>query len=344
MTSNRRRFLASLVAAGGVVGCGGRLQPMGPDVAEPTFDGHEAIVAADGYRLPVHIWEPAELPPRAVILALHAANHHVGSFADPATFWAQLGIATVAYDQRGYGHSADPGIWPGVATLVDDAQSAISLLRRRYPGVPLILLGESMGGGIAIVTATESGAARPDGLVLVSPAVWGVQVMGSIEQAAVWVGSTFLPSLSFQIGMFDIRSSDNEPMTEALRQDPHYIRDTRADTVRGLVELMTVAYDRVPRIDVRTLAMVGEHEEVLAPESVEALLTRLPDRAAAASDGITRASYSRGWHLLLRDLGRRTPQRDVAAWILSPGLAALPSGADRRGAERRRALAEGLGP
>lgn len=343
MAIDRRRLLLSLAAAGGTAGCAAKLQPMGPDLGPAVFDGSQAIVAQDGYRLPLKSWLPAGgETPRAVILALHAANHHVGSFSDPATFWAQLGIATFAYDQRGYGGSAGRGIWPGTATLVDDALSVMALLRDRYAGVPLFLLGESLGGGIAIVTATEPGAPRPDGLVLVSPAVWGEQVMGSAEEAAVWVGATFLPEVSFQIGMLDIQSSDNLPMTDALKHDPHYILDTRADTVRGLVELMTVAYDRVPTIGVRTLAMVGENEEVLAADSVEALLARLPARPPGRPDGVIEASYAHGWHLLLRDLGRRTPQRDIAAWMLVPGLAALPSGADRRGAaRRRRAIAEG---
>jgi alpha-beta hydrolase superfamily lysophospholipase len=345
MTIDRRRLLVSLAAAGWVAGCGARLQPMGPDIGPAHFEGQDEVIAEDGYHLPLRRWLPAGgTPPRAVILALHAANHHVGGFTDPATFWAQLGIATFAYDQRGYGSSAERGIWPGTATLVDDALSVLALLRGRFPGVPLYLLGESLGGGIAIVTATEPGAPRPDGLILVSPAVWGEQVMGSVEEAAVWVGATFLPEVSFQIGMFDIQSSDNLPMADALKHDPHYILDTRADTVRGLVELMTVAYDRVPMIGERTLAMVGENEQVLAAESVEALLARLPGRAPGRPDGVIEASYAHGWHLLLRDLGRRTPQRDIASWILVPGLAALPSGADRRGAARRRqALAEGYG-
>src|SRR5690606_23557469 len=106
---------------------------------------------------------------------------------------------------------------------------------------------------------------------------------------------------------------------------------------------MTVAHDRIPRLALRTLVLFGEHEEVLSPASVEAVLAALPaamtDHPAAAREGIVVASYSRGWHLLLRDLGRRTPQRDIATFILAPG-AALPSGADRRGAARRRAARE----
>jgi alpha-beta hydrolase superfamily lysophospholipase len=339
MTLDRRCLL---LAAAALAGCVGRLQPMGPVIGPPAMTPpgtEEAIVAADGYRLPLRRWLPAA-PPRAVILALHGANDHAGGFADAAAFWAQLGLATYAYDQRGFGGSSGRGIWPGTATLAADATAAMTVVRAHHPDLPLILLGESMGGAVAIVAATEPGAPRPDGLVLAAPAAWGLQAMGTVEKAALWLVSTFMPAMTFTGEGLDLQASDNIPMLVALGRDPLYIGETRADTIAGLVDLMTVAYDRIPSIGERTLVLYGENEEVLSPASVDAVLSHLPDRPADAPDGIVAASYKNGWHLLLRDLGRRTPQRDIAAWILAPG-APLPSGADVRGAAwQREARAE----
>ncbi len=343
----RRRLLALLgggLAGGAVAGCGAALQPMGPAIRDPAMDD-AAILTADGYRLPVHVWPAAPRfeRPRAVVLALHGANDRAVGFADAAAFWSALGIATIAYDQRGFGATARRGIWPGTETLVADAHAALALVRARHPGVPVFLLGESMGGAVAVVAATEPGAPLPDGLILVAPAAWGRQAMGPAEEAALWLVSTFFPAMTFTGEGLDIQASDNIPMLVALGRDPLYIAETRGDTIAGLVDLMTVAHDRIPRLALRTLVLFGEHEEVLSPASVEAVLAALPaamtDHPAAAREGIVVASYSRGWHLLLRDLGRRTPQRDIATFILAPG-AALPSGADRRGAARRRAARE----
>lgn len=337
----RRAALAGLLGAGllgGLAACGHALQPMGPAVRDPALDGR-ALIAADGYRLRVRAWAAASRfsAPRAVILALHGANDHAESFADPAAFWAELGIATIAYDQRGFGDTAGRGIWPGTETLAADAAAALALVARAHPGIPVFLLGESMGGAVAIVTATTPGlAAPPDGLVLAAPAAWGRQAMGPVEQAGLWVASTFLPATTFSGAGLDIQASDNLPMLRALGADPLYIPEMRADTIAGLVDLMTLAHDRIAAIPMRTLALFGENEQVLSEAAVEAVLRQLPDRPAAAPDGVVAASYSRGWHLLLRDLERRTPQRDIAAWMLAPGRP-LPSGADRRGAHRRAA-------
>ena len=87
--------------------------------------------------------------PRAVILALHGFNDYSNAFAAPGAAWARLGIATYAYDQRGFGAAPARGRWAGGRVFAEDATTAACLLRQRHPGVPLYLLGESMGGGRA---------------------------------------------------------------------------------------------------------------------------------------------------------------------------------------------------
>ena len=309
---------------------------MGAETAAPQI-ATEAIVTADGYRLPLRQWGPADKP-RAVILALHGFNESSRAFDDPARFWAQLGIATFAYDQRGFGASAGRGIWPGADTLTTDAGAVLRLLGARYPGVPVYLLGESMGGAVAILTATGPGHPPMDGLVLSSPATWGRQTMGTLPRTALWFSRLLVPAKTFTGRSLGVQASDNIPMLVELGRDPLYIRATRVDTIDGLVDLMTRASDASAVISEPTLLLLAEHEQVLAPESVERLLRRLPQRP-----DIVVASYSRGWHWLLRDLGRRAPQRDIADWVLHAGPD-LPSGADRRGQARRELARDGPTP
>ncbi|MGK9234029.1 lysophospholipase [Inquilinus limosus] len=296
----------------------------------------DAVIAADGYRLPLRHWGPVDKP-RAVILALHGFNEYGKAFDDPARFWGQIGIATYAYDQRGFGATAGRGIWPGAETLADDAATALRLLEARYPGVPVYLLGESMGGAVAILTATRPEHPPMAGLILSAPATWGRQSMDAIPRVALWLTRRLIPAMTFTGRNLGVQASDNIPMLVALGRDPLYIRATRVDAIDGLVDLMGRASDAAAEIPEPTLVLLGEHEQVLAPASVDRLLRRLPRRP-----DVVVASYSRGWHWLLRDLGRRTPQRDIADWVLHPGPG-LPSGAELRG-QARRALADGTAP
>ncbi|OYW09059.1 MAG: hypothetical protein B7Z53_03680 [Rhodospirillales bacterium 12-71-4] len=95
----RRLLLAwlALLLAGG---CTPVVLPMGPAIAPPALM-QDAVVAADGARLPLHAWAPPG-PPRAVLLALHGFNDHAGNFlADSIGALTEGGLLVYAYDQRG---------------------------------------------------------------------------------------------------------------------------------------------------------------------------------------------------------------------------------------------------
>src|SRR5712671_3973249 len=84
-----------------------KLAAVGPmsSLSSPQLAG-DRLVAADGATLPLRRWLP-EGRPRAVVLALHGFNDYSNAFAGAGAGWAKNGIATYAYDQRGFG--AAPG-------------------------------------------------------------------------------------------------------------------------------------------------------------------------------------------------------------------------------------------
>ena len=74
---------------------------IGPPIREPALTD-EYFITADGTRLPYQMWRPTA-DPDAVILALHGFNDYSNAFARPAAWWAERGVLTYAYDQRGFG-------------------------------------------------------------------------------------------------------------------------------------------------------------------------------------------------------------------------------------------------
>ncbi len=111
--------------------------------------------------------------PEAVVLALHGMNDSRDAWEIPAPDFAAAGIAVYSPDQRGFGGPPDRGCGPARTALVDDAGDMARLLRRRYPGARLILMGESMGAAVLMCLATAPTRPQVDGYVLVAPAVWG---------------------------------------------------------------------------------------------------------------------------------------------------------------------------
>jgi len=319
------RLLLGLCLLAGA--CAPQLRPMGPPTTVPAIAG-DRLVAADGVRLPLRVWRP-DGKATAAIVALHGFNDYSNAVAMPAPFWAKRGIVTYAYDQRGFGDAPDRGYWPGTATLVDDLRAAVAAVRRRHPGLPLYVLGVSMGGAVVMTALADGGIAGADGAVLAAPAVWGRAHMNFLERGALWLAANTVPWLALTVSGVPIEPSDNIPMLRAYSRDPKVIHATRIDAVKGLVDLMDAAYDAAPRLGATPVLMLYGRRDHLVPADPSLAVMR-----ALAKDPAARtALYEGGHHMLLRDLAAERVWRDIAAWI-ADRAAPLPSGADLRAAKR----------
>ena len=135
--------------------------------------------------------------PRRRSLAVHGINDYSNAFAIPAEQWAKDGIATYAYDQRGFGAAPERGRWVGTCQLDADVAAACRYGAPEYPGVPLYLLGESMGGAVAITAATGCGRRRApdiDGLILSRRRCGREQTMNVFYRTALWVADHVAPA------------------------------------------------------------------------------------------------------------------------------------------------------
>jgi alpha-beta hydrolase superfamily lysophospholipase len=292
------------------------------------------FIAADGARLPLRKWLPQGRI-AAVILALHGFGDYSHGFEMPARIWAAHGIATYAFDQRGFGAAPGHGRWPGEGRLTVDAITASRILRQTYPGRPLYLLGESMGGAVAILAV--SGAmhgvipgppgmpvAEADGLILSAPAVWGREMMDFLPKLLLFTGVRLFPEMVLTGRGLHILASNNLPMLWALARDPLVWKGSRIDVIYGLVDLMDDALAAAPRLNMPMLLLYGAHDQVIPRLPIANLVAHLPP-----DPGHRRrlAYYPKGYHLLLRDLDGAAVAEDVTSWIRDRTLR-LPSGAD----------------
>jgi len=291
------------------------VQPRGEHPTKPRLEA-ERVIAADGAALPLSSWRP-DGTPRAVVLALHGFNDYRNAFAEVGPFLAARDIATYAYDQRSFGATAQPGIWPGSELLAEDVRTVAALLREAYPGRPLYLLGESMGGALAMsVLADNPGVA--DGTLLVAAAVWGRETMNPLQRGALWLFAHSFPGMQLSGRGLDITASDNRAMLRALHDDPLVLKGARTDALWGLTNLMDRALAAAPALAMPTLVLYGERDEIIRPRPTCRMLSALPASARVAV-------YPNGYHMLTRDLSARVVLEDMATWLADP-TAPLPSG------------------
>jgi acylglycerol lipase len=265
-------------------------------------------------------WAPPS-EPRAVVVALHGFNDYRAAFAEFGRYAAAEGVLVEAYDQPGFGESPTRGRWPGAAELTRALGEAVADARSRHPGLPVFVLGESMGAAVALAAMAGPDPPEVAGLILAAPAVWNGADLPASYRTALRLLAGLVPALRVHGRGLKRQASDNIEMLRALGRDPLYLRHTRLDAVAGLVELMAEGEDGAPGLRVPMLVLLGARDQIVPPQASRRFVATLDP---ARCDAVT---YLNGWHLLLRDHQRGRVFADILAWV--EGRRPLPSGLDR---------------
>ena len=112
------------------------------------------LTANDRSRLYVNQWLP-DGPAKAMIMLSHGMAEHSGRYGRLAEALCSAGYGVYAPDQRGHGRTADEGTLglyaekDGWNKVVGDLASLNQHIGQQQPGLPIILLGHSMGSYIA---------------------------------------------------------------------------------------------------------------------------------------------------------------------------------------------------
>jgi alpha-beta hydrolase superfamily lysophospholipase len=249
---------------------------------------------------------------------VHGFNDYSKSFERLAQHLLAETQATVyAYDQRGFGSNPQPGVWPGSEELINNLRHIAAQLRERHPGLPLTVIGESMGGAVVLIAASETPGLAADQLILKAPAVWGAQSMPLYQRLSLYTMNLIAPEMSFTgrgLSSLGIRPTDDPEVSRDLSRDPLVIKATRISSLAGVTELMGRAQIQTNLPSQRTLVLYGLRDKIIPPQPVCDWLTNLN----SATPGSLKADvivYKEGWHMLTRQLSAREPMEDIAHWI-----------------------------
>ena len=282
-------------------------------------------ITPDGAFLPLKQWLPPPDKTISVLIAVHGFNDYSHFFQHPGDFFMQHGIASYAYDQRGFGGSPLRGLWSGIDAYAQDLILFVELVKHKHPGLPVYLLGESMGGAIIIAAMTQAKTPPVNGLILAAPAVWARTTMPWYQQGLLWTLAHTLPWLTLTGKGIKVTPSDNIAMLRALGKDPLVIKKTRVEALYGLADLMDIAQQKANQINDKTLVLYGDKDEIIPRQPTYQFIQHF---LQSQQQKKTVAFYKNGYHMLLRDLQAPVLWQDILAWIQSP-LAPLPSGADK---------------
>jgi acylglycerol lipase len=301
------RLLLAGVTTAMVAGVALRSRPPQHRRVQPARLGSDQVMTGDGVRLPLASWLP-DGEPVGLVIGLHGYGDHRQAFGVAGPLLARHGMAVFAYDQRGFGETYGRGQWPGTDALIADLAEAVTLLREAHPDLPMVLLGESMGGSVALAGVLEGAVAGVDALILAAPGVRAADTpLRQLHDLALRLGALALPWVAVELRR-GARPWLVAGESERLADDPSILRELRVGTYDGLIELADRASEPPRQSIPPTLILFGELDGTVRREAIDELARRLGEPA-------TLRRYADRHHLLLHEEGIETLVADCVAWL-----------------------------
>jgi len=283
-------------------------------IAETRF----ALARPDDVTVAAYRWTLPR-PPRAILVVAHGMGEHARRYPAALAVLLESGIDLYGIDHRGHGATLalsrrapgdfGPGGFPAV---VDDLASLVNRAKLENPGLPLLLLGHSMGSFISQAYALDH-SSLIDGLALVgTTAVDAVAESAQRESnLAVALNRAFQPART----PFDWLSSD-EAEVDAYIADPLCGFSLTPDSMISLLSQATRLADphalgRI-RKGLPLYILAGERDPLVADIGN---LDRLIDRYCAAGLHPALARYRQGRHEILNEVNRTEVVQGLLNWL-----------------------------
>ncbi|KAF8963601.1 Alpha/Beta hydrolase protein [Flammula alnicola] len=229
-----------------------------------------------------------EVPTTAAVVAVHGFAEHIGRYSHFHPLIAERGIAVFAYDQRGFGLTAQDttgkkskGSAYGKTSWKEqmaDIEWAVGHAQKAFEGVPLFLMGHSMGGAEALGFATQgdkhkSTLALLTGIIATSPLI---EQTIPAPKVMKWVGgklSTVMPNMLIPAEVKSEQLSHDPEVNSAYLKDPLV---KQSGSLKGLHDMLSngelLLKDRANHWpnDLPVLLVHGTEDKVTSPKASQA--------------------------------------------------------------------------
>lgn len=270
---------------------------------------------ADGADIAGFRWSDESARPRAILQVAHGMGEHARRYPGPLAPLITAGWVVYADDHRGHGLTAptpeDLGDFGegGAELVVEDLHKLTMLARAEHPGLPLVLLGHSLGSFFAQAYVFDH-SADIDGLVLSGTAAFGDRTGGAKRLDEVRVAGE-APRTPFDWLSRDPAEVDAyiaDPLCGFSRKETSAGSFARlAARLRDPAEIAKIVKDLPIYVFVGDKDPINQDLELLKP-----LVDRYRD--AGLSDLQVKV-YPDGRHEMLNEINRAEVVADLTAWL-----------------------------
>jgi alpha-beta hydrolase superfamily lysophospholipase len=252
-------------------------------------------------------WLP-EGAPKAVVVVAHGFGEHSGRYQNLVDALVPSGYAMYAPDHRGHGRSGGHRALIDKHTyLLDDLDRIFTRAATDCPGVPVFLLGHSMGGNIALASALAH-QERLTGLILSGPAVTTHGIPKALQMVARKLGK-----VAPKVGTQKLSSSgvSSDPaVVAAYDTDPLVFHGKMpAGTAAAIIETSLAFPARLPSLRIPLLVVHGSADQLVSVESGKTAhqLAGSADKTLKIYDGFA--------HEVFNEPKRAEVLADVVHWL-----------------------------
>jgi alpha-beta hydrolase superfamily lysophospholipase len=271
-------------------------------------DSTATLKTADGLDLFVRHWQAEDVPHQWTFVVVHGLGEHGGRYQHLAQWFTPLGATVYAMDHRGHGRSGGQrGHAPSLAALLDDID-AVVLRGREESGGPVVLIGHSFGGLLAIAYALE----HPDHIekaVFSAPALIARVKVPAWKRTLAGVLPKLAPKASFA-NEIDTNVLSHDPANgPAYRNDPlvhnRITAGLYADTIARGEEFIA----RAPELRVPFLLLHGRDDQIVDPIGSQRFFARatVPERAFCLYPGM--------YHEIFNEVEQEKVFQDIESWL-----------------------------
>ena len=265
------------------------------------------VLAADGIVLATEHHLVPECRGRLVIV--HGYAEHKGRYGELVDELVAARYQCHLLDLRGHGRSGGPrGHVARFAEYREDLQRFLEEVRKLATPAPLLLLGHSLGGLIALDFVLH----HPDvfdSFAVSSPFLApALKILFLKRTLLPWI-ARFFPTLAVQSGLKAAWLSHDTEIVRAYETDPLVFSTVTLGWFVAVCKGQDEVFNRAAEIRVPILALIGDADAIAHPGRTRALFARLGSEPKRLID------YPGLYHEVFNEIERGRVVADLLAWL-----------------------------